>query len=254
MGQKLGQHFLRDQATLARIAAVVTRTAPGLIVEIGPGRGALTAMLLESGARVLAIEIDPRLATGLKERFQNNPRLEVLKADVLETDLAPFGPATVAGNLPYYITSPIVDRVLQLGPRLREAVFLVQEEVADRLTAAPGTRDYGYLTVRTRLVAETEKLFRVPSSAFRPAPKVHSALVRLTPHPGPPAGDLAALLDFIGLAFRHKRKTLRNNLSGAYDRARVSALAEASLRAEQLSVEQFRDLYERLRSSGGPVY
>jgi len=218
-----------------------------LVVEIGPGRGALTALLLECASRVVAVEIDGRLVEHLRERFAGNPGLEVVEGDVLDVDLGQWGPAVVAGNLPYYITSPIVERVLAMGAKLERAVFLMQEEVADRLTAEPGSRDYGFLTVRTRLAADVEKLFRVPPSAFQPPPKVDSALVSLTPLPGPPRE--AKLIEFVGRCFRYKRKTLRNNLTGAYDAERIAALPEASLRAEQIPVSAFEDLYRRLESA-----
>jgi len=231
-----------------RIADAIAPRETDLVVEIGPGRGALTARLLERASRVIAVEIDLHLAERLRQRYATNPRLEVVEGDVLGEDLGRWGPAVIAGNLPYYITSPIVDRVLSLGENLIQAVFLMQEEVADRLTAAPGSRDYGYLTVRTRLRAETKKLFRVPPSAFRPPPKVQSALVRLTPIPGAGPAKSTELLDFVGRCFRYKRKTLRNNLSGAYAADRLRSLPEASLRAEQLPIEAFAELFERLES------
>ncbi len=247
MGRRLGQHFLKSQRYLHRIADTVAAEGTDLVVEIGPGRGALTALLLERASHVVAVEIDTRLVEHLRERFDGSRGLEVIESDVLGVDLGQWGPAVVAGNLPYYVTSPIVERVLQMGARLHRAVFLVQEELADRLTAEPGSRDYGFLTVRTRLAAEVEKLFRVPPSAFQPPPKVDSALVSLTPLPGP-ARD-PKLIEFVGRCFRYKRKTLRNNLAGAYDAARIDALPEASLRAEQIPVEAFADLYRRLESA-----
>jgi len=128
-----------------------------LVVEIGAGRGALTERLIAGAARVVAIELDARLAEGLRARF---PSLTVVEADVLGVDLAQWGPAAVAGNLPYYITSPILERIFALGPQLRRAVVLVQREVAERLTARPGTRDYGYLTVAANLFTTPELLFR----------------------------------------------------------------------------------------------
>lgn len=198
---------------------------------------------------MVAIEIDPRLVSYLRRRFAGEPRLELVEDDVLKTDLARWGPAVVAANLPYYITSPVLEKVLALGPLLRRAVVLVQKEVAERLVAAPGTRQYGLLTVRTRLLAAPEMLFGVPPSAFSPPPKVDSAVVRLTPHPQPalpdPAGR-ARFLEFAGRSFRQKRKTLRNNLAPFYGKAAVESWPEARLRAEQLSLEQLLELYRRL--------
>ncbi|MCP5117650.1 MAG: ribosomal RNA small subunit methyltransferase A, partial [bacterium] len=138
MGRKLGQHFLRDASILRRIAEAACPDDTGLLIEIGPGRGELTGYLLERAAKVVAIELDSRLADVLRRRFA---KAHVLEADVLKTDLAQWGPARIAGNLPYYITSPIIEKVLRLGDLLESAVFLVQEEVADRLTAEPGSRD-----------------------------------------------------------------------------------------------------------------
>ena len=194
---------------------------------------------------MVAIETDPRLVSRLKETFAGEENLTILHGDVMRIDLAQWGPAVFAGNLPYYITSPILRRVLPLGLSLLRAVFLVQKEVADRLTARPGSRAYGFLSVQTALHASPELLFSVPASAFRPPPKVDSALVRLTPHPVAEP-DAERFLEFVALCFRQKRKTLRNNLLGHIDRRLLDGLAEASLRAEQLSLEQLRSLYHRL--------
>ncbi len=219
-----------------------------LVIEIGPGKGALTEHLLGRAGRVVAIEIDPELVGRLRSRFASDARLEIVEGDVLKTDLAQWGPGVVAGNLPYYITSPILDRVLAAGPRVSRAVLLVQKEVAGRLTAQSGSRDYGYLTVKVQLRAQPRILFTVPPSAFEPPPKVDSALVELRIGP-PKAPDPARFLKFAGLCFRHKRKTLRNNLVGVYGKELLSAQPEASLRAEQLSLERLIELYDRLTSS-----
>jgi 16S rRNA (adenine1518-N6/adenine1519-N6)-dimethyltransferase len=215
-------------------------------VEIGSGKGALTAHLLERADRVIAVEIDPILVQYLRAKFRGCERLELIEADVLKIDLGQWGPAAIAGNLPYYITSPILSKVLELGERLLRAVFLVQKEVADRLVAAPGSRDYGYLTVTTQFLADVEYLLTVPSAAFHPAPKVDSAVVRLTPRHEPPAVDRAAFLRFVSQAFQHKRKTLRNNLLEQYDRAVLDAIPEGKLRAEQMSIDGLVELYQRL--------
>lgn len=244
MPRKLGQHFLTSRSFLERIAAAACPERVPLLIEIGPGRGALTEHLIPRCDRLIAIELDPELAAGLQSTF---PRVEVVHRDVLETDLSAWGEAVVAGNLPYYITSPIVERVLALGPHLRRAVFLVQREVAERLAAPPGTRDYGYLTVQTQLFTQPKYLFRVPPGAFSPPPKVDSAVVLLTPHT-PPVPDTRAFLEFASRAFRQKRKTLRNNLAPYYGE-RLSAWPEASKRAEQLSVQELIALYDRIRGA-----
>ena len=243
---RLGQHFLTQASILERLAEAACPSPEPLVVEIGPGRGALTEFLLARAGRVVAIEIDPHLAESLRHRFRNAPGLTVLQADVLQTGLAQWGPAVVAGNLPYYITSPILERIFSLGPLLRRAIVLTQKEVADRLAAHPGARRYGYLTVLANLFTQPELLFRVPPCAFSPPPKVDSAAVRLTPRPPLAAlPDPAPFLQFAGRAFRHKRKTLRNNLEPFYGR-QAALWPEARLRAEQLSLDQLLDLYRRV--------
>ncbi|MBI3210316.1 MAG: ribosomal RNA small subunit methyltransferase A [Candidatus Solibacter usitatus] len=238
MGRRLGQHFLTKGAFLERIAKAACGGGEPFVIEIGPGRGALTSHLIPHTQRLLAIELDSQLAAGLRSRF---PAVEVVEADVLSVDLAQWGPAVIAGNLPYYICSPILDRTLALGSLLRAAVFLVQHEVAQRLVAKPGTRDYGYLTVRTQLRAEVELLFAVPASAFHPPPKVESAVVRLKPSDVPLVRDVEGFLKFAAMCFHMKRKNLRNNLSGSYPMIRD--LPQATLRAEQLSLPDLVALY-----------
>jgi len=253
VGRKLGQHFLNRGSVLGKIAGAACPYRVEQVIEIGPGRGALTEHLLRRAGRVIAIETDPTLAAHLRERFSDAPNLEILHADVLETDLGQWGPAVVAGNLPYYITSPILKKTLAMGPLLLGAVFLIQQEVAERLTAEPGSRRYGYLTVQTKLFAVPELLFPVPAAAFRPPPKVDSAVVRLSPIPPERrliTGDPTAFLDFAGCCFRLKRKTIRNNLAARYGRSVLDECPERSLRAEQLSIAELVRLYRRLGAQG----
>jgi 16S rRNA (adenine1518-N6/adenine1519-N6)-dimethyltransferase len=235
--RRLGQHFLRDEAILERIATAAAPEHEPLIFEIGPGRGALTRHLIPRADRLVAIELDRTLIDPLRVAF---PSIEVVESDVLKYAF-PAGPCVVAGNLPYYITSPIVEHVLGIGPDLKRAVFLVQKEVAERLAARPGSRDYGYLSVRTQLAARVEMLFPVPPGAFSPPPKVDSAVVELTPL----GVEVPRELDrFIGACFLQKRKTLRNNLKAIYPR--IAELPEAGLRAEQIPVEGFPALLAAL--------
>ena len=244
MSQKFGQHFLVRDTILEPLAAAcgekLTRT-----IEIGPGRGTLTRHLLPRTAELHAIEIDSALAARLRIQFAAEPKLHVHEADVLDTDLSQWGEAVVTGNLPYYITSPILKKFLALDARFETAVFLVQWEVAARLVAAPGTRAFGYLSVATQLVCEVELLRKVPPEAFVPPPKVDSGAVRLRRKKTPPR-DLHDLLVFAGRCFAHKRKTLRNNLRPFYGE-RIGDWPEAGLRAEQLTLAQFVELNARLK-------
>lgn len=245
MGRRLGQHFLFRKSILDRIAEATCSDGVPLVVEIGPGKGALTESLLERACKVIAIEVDPHLVHYLRQKFRDSieqGRLEVIEGDVLKTD---FSGAVIAGNLPYYITSPILEKIFGLGQGWDRAVFMVQSEVADRLAAEPGNRDFGYLSVQTQVYAHPEILFAVPRDAFRPAPKVDSAVVKLERRSLPEVPDPASFLKFASMCFRHKRKTLRNNLAPLYE---INSLEEGRLRAEQLSIPQLAALYAKLSS------
>jgi 16S rRNA (adenine1518-N6/adenine1519-N6)-dimethyltransferase len=247
--QRLGQHFLLKGSALDRIAGAACPEREPLVIEIGAGRGALTERLLARAERVVAIEIDAALVELLRGKFQGEARLTVVQGDALELDLGQWGPAPIAGNLPYYAATPIIEKVLGLGAAVLHAVFLVQKEVAARLAAHPGSRDYGYLSVQTQLQADVETLFDIPPSSFRPPPKVDSTVVRLRPRNRARElgiADPARFLRFVSHCFRQKRKTLRNNLSGAYGKDAMDGWPEAGRRAEELTVEQFAELYRRL--------
>ena len=247
-GQRLGQHFLTNGSILERIAAAACPSPEELVIEIGPGRGSLTDKLLKRAARVVAVEVDSDLVERLRAKYAGEPRLELVHADVLQTDLGQWGSAAVVGNLPYYITSPILEQVTRLTGWPR-AVFLIQKEVAERLVAGPGRREYGFLTVQTAMAADVTALFDVPPSAFHPPPKVDSAVVRLTPRNRAAELGIAntrEFLRFAGLCFHQKRKTLRNNLAPVYGREAVAAWPEAGLRAEQVPLEQLAEMFRRL--------
>jgi 16S rRNA (adenine1518-N6/adenine1519-N6)-dimethyltransferase len=249
---RLGQHFLHDRNILRRIASALPIEPGRLVVEIGPGQGALTEHLLDAGARLTAIELDSGLAARLREGHAGNPDFDLIECDVLDVDLKQVigersrAPALVVGNLPYYITSPILRKVFDARPLVSEAVFLVQKEVALRIAAGPGSPDYGYLSVLCRLHSEPQLLFSVGAGAFRPPPRVTSAVVRLTMRPGD-APD-ARFIEFLQCCFRQRRKTLRNNLSGMYSDAALAAAEANRLRAEQLGVDELRELWIRLES------
>jgi 16S rRNA (adenine1518-N6/adenine1519-N6)-dimethyltransferase len=267
VGARLGQHFLSDPSILGRIADAAGLTPGDTVLEIGPGKGGLTLQLAARAGRVVAIEADGRLAAGLRATLAGaggtaapQGAVEVVHGDALRV---PWPSATcVCGNIPYRITSPLIERALT-PPRPRRIVFLVQREVADRLAAAPGTRAYGALSAGVQLVATVERLFGVPRGAFRPPPQVESAVVRIEPiAPEPLSRDAeAATRRLIRLAFQRRRQQLRRILSEFYEveRAEAEHLLVAigsppDARPEVLSPLQFADLARRLADAGaGPL-
>ena len=263
---KLGQHFLADPRYRRRIAEAISVGADDLVIEIGPGRGAMTGLLAERARRVVAVELDAALAVELKSRIEGDARIEVLQGDILTTDLEEIcrryrtEKCYVFGNLPYYITSPILHRLFDSRAAIRAMALVVQREVAERITGAPGTRAYGYLSVLTALSSRPQALLQVPRGAFAPPPKVQSTLVEFLVTSRFPEWDCHTrerFLEFVKACFAQKRKSLLNNLGGTYPRGRVEqALAEATerlprslpsrLRAEQLRLEEFAALFDRL--------
>jgi 16S rRNA (adenine1518-N6/adenine1519-N6)-dimethyltransferase len=257
---KLGQHFLADTRYRRRILEALHLRPNDLVIEIGAGRGAMTSLLAERARRVVAIEVDPELVNHLQRKFEGDERIEILAADILATDIGAIcrrhaaEECVVFGNLPYYITSPIIHHLLAAPGRLRGLTLLVQQEVAERLTAGPGTRAYGYLSVLAQIYSQPRLLFSVPAGAFSPAPKVRSALVDFQMRDRLPAlglEDGAKFLEFVKRCFAQKRKNLLNNLAGNWTRPRVerelaSLGLSPRLRAEQLSLQQFAALFERL--------
>jgi 16S rRNA (adenine1518-N6/adenine1519-N6)-dimethyltransferase len=210
--KSLGQHFLSDVQVLQRIADAAQLTGHETVIEIGPGRGALTDLLAARAGRLIAIEYDRALAAKLVDRYARQPNVEIIQADVLTVDFGSLakGPYRLIGNVPYYITTPIIFQALE-RPRPDVAVYLVQREVAERLVAPPGGKEYGALTVNVGAVARVEILFGVPASAFRPPPKVDSAVLRITPRADPvvPADTESEFREFVQAIFTMRRKQMQ---------------------------------------------
>jgi 16S rRNA (adenine1518-N6/adenine1519-N6)-dimethyltransferase len=240
----LGQHFLLHEPVLKRLASAACGDHTERMIEIGAGRGAFTKHLLPFVDELHVIEVDQTLVQHLQRRFAGEAKLTIHHADVLATDLTQWGPAVITGNLPYYITSPILEKFLKLDARFHSAMFLVQLEVARRLMAEPKTRDFGYLTVAAQLVANVELIARVDPRAFNPPPKVDSAAIRLVRRDDIPP-DLDDILKFVSRCFTHKRKTLRNNLRPYYG-VEADRHDAGFMRAEQLGVVGLVALYRRL--------
>lgn len=269
---KLGQHFLNSEDAAGRIVEALADISQSTVLEIGPGRGMLTSLLARKARRLIAVELDRVLAAQLRLKFGMARNIEIIEADVLAIDFdSLFGPkpglgrpgielkpepVKVVGNLPYYITSDILLRLFEFSKYFESIVIMVQKEVADRIAAEPGGRDYGVLSATAQLYGQVEKLFTLPPGAFAPPPKVHSTVLRLTIDPQQErlgvAGD--GFVDFLRLSFGQKRKTLWNNLKSNYDQAALKrALAEArvkpTVRAETLSLEQSAAVYRALRAT-----
>jgi len=259
----LGQHFLRDEGVARRIVELLRPTARDLVVEIGPGEGALTGHLAAAG-RLVALEVDPALAARLRERFAAAPHVEILEADAIHHDYAalpglrpdPAGRVLVAGNLPYSVGTAILAALLAAGPAIArlapmEMVLMLQREVAERVAAAPGSRTYGSLSVLSQMAADVVVAFAVPPGAFRPPPQVDSAVIhlRLRTAPPVPVADLERFSEVVRAAFSQRRKNLANAL-GSGLRLRVDRLRELlagigidpARRAETLSLADFARL------------
>jgi len=258
--KRLGQHFLIDAGWRSHIANSLPAGPDTAWLEIGAGHGEMTRELARRAARVIAVELDLRLVERLRDLAGELPNLEVVAGDVLALDLECIlssGRFRVYGNLPYYITSPILRRLFEHAHRIDAIHVVVQLEVAARIVARPGRRQYGYLSVLAQFYARPEIVLRIPPGAFRPRPKVTSALVTLR-LPGERAeldlADEPKFLDFVQSCFAQKRKTLLNNLRAGSSSGRVAeALRAAGLpadaRAEQLTITQFAGLYGRLLAS-----
>ncbi|MCL4522754.1 MAG: 16S rRNA (adenine(1518)-N(6)/adenine(1519)-N(6))-dimethyltransferase RsmA [Acidobacteria bacterium] len=259
--QRLGQHFLKDEAWRARILRSLAPQNDQVWMEIGAGHGEMTREMARTSHKVIAIELDAPLVAALQRLAEEQPNIEVHSGDILALDLAKLGLRRgdggerihVYGSLPYYITSPILRRLFEYADTIESIHVVIQSEVADRLAAKPGRREYGFLSVLAQFYAQPEIVFRIPPGAFRPRPKVSSALVRLAirrAHIG--VGNEASFIAFVGKCFEQKRKTLLNNLKSVASGEKASAAIRSAelppgVRAEELSVDDFASLFRFLR-------
>lgn len=266
--KQFGQHWLQSEAILQQIVAAAHLQTGDRVLEIGPGKGSLTRQLLQTGARVVAVEIDRDLCRHLVQSLGQTPNFMLLQGDILSLDwqalVADFpafqSPTKVIANIPYNITGPILETLLGTiaqprQPAFEQLVLLVQKEVADRLCAAPGSRAFGALSVRVQYLAECEIICPVPAKAFKPPPKVESTVIRLTPRPFAGVVQDVQLFDrLVRLGFATKRKMLRNNLKGQIDLAQLDRIfadlaVDPQIRAEGLGVGQWVALSNRLGES-----
>ncbi|HKP83897.1 MAG TPA: 16S rRNA (adenine(1518)-N(6)/adenine(1519)-N(6))-dimethyltransferase RsmA [Pyrinomonadaceae bacterium] len=256
--KRLGQHFLRDQRTIQRIIDALAPKANETIIEIGPGTGALTSELAQRAGRVIAIEFDNKLTPLLTERFAGLPNFKLVMADALTTDfcaeILPARSARVVANLPYNISTAILQRLISQRQCLEEMVLMLQREVVERVLAPAGTTDRGYISVLVEAYCESEKLFDVAPGAFRPPPKVWSSVMRLKVRPqiNADVADQNLLWATVSAGFAQKRKTILNNLRHASGRLQETlkrnggasivlckANVELQRRAETLTLEEW---------------
>lgn len=244
--KRFGQNFLIDDGIIARIARAVSATEREQLVEIGPGKGAITELLLSGCPHLKVVELDRDLIPWLKVKFERFPDFEVIAADALKVDfgaLAAAGkPLRIVGNLPYNISTPLIFHLLSFVGQVQDMHFMLQKEVVQRMGAAPGTKSYGRLTVMVQYWCQVEYLFDVPPHCFSPAPKVDSAIVRLTPRAAPElvATDHSVLQELVTAAFSQRRKTLRNTLKQLMDVEEIEALDfDTSRRPETIAVPEF---------------
>lgn len=268
--KSLGQNFLSDRNAAQRIVDALGDVSQKTVLEIGPGRGALTNLLIPRTGHLIAIELDRVLAAQLRMKYANASNVEIIEADFLDVDLgsllgprpgttitglAPQTPEMIraVGNIPYYITSDILLKIFDSHTFFESIVIMVQQEVADRIVAKPGTSDYGLLSATCQLYARVDKLFTLPPGAFSPAPKVHSSVLRLTMDPAFERLNVEpkVFIEFLKLSFGQKRKTLANNLKQRYGNEAIrNALSEAKVRpdarAESLPIEKSATIFRSL--------
>ena len=250
--KRFGQHFLHDPGILRKIVQAIAPKPGENLLEIGPGEGALTLPLLRELGRMTAIELDRDLVPRLRAAAEGVGTLDIVNADVLTIDLSTFaasGPLRIVGNLPYNISSPILFHCIEHIDAVRDMHFMLQKEVVERMAAAPGSKVYGRLSVMLQLVCRVDPLLRVPAGAFRPPPKVDSAVVRLTPRAPSERHftDAALLARIVRAAFGQRRKTLANALRDLADAEKISdAGVDPRARAEQLAPAAFVALAETI--------
>jgi 16S rRNA (adenine1518-N6/adenine1519-N6)-dimethyltransferase len=259
--KRFGQHLLTDRHALQRIADALELRGDETVIEIGPGKGALTDVLVARCRRLVCVEIDRDFAAFLRDRYRDLPKVEVVTADVLDVDLHELsgGPYVLVGNVPYYVTTPIIFHALR-PPRPARAVFLVQREVAERMTAAPGTREFGALSVNVQLVADVDVIGKVGAGSFFPRPRVESAIVRLRPHRAPALDgvDEEQLRTFVIGLFGQRRRQLPRALrtvTGLDAAGAQRAVARAGLdplaRPENLAPGEFVTLFRACSAADG---
>ena len=251
--KRFGQNFLHDPFIIDQIINAIHAQSDDHLVEIGPGMGALTESLIASGAQLDLIELDRDLITGLKVITANHPQVVIHNADALKFDFTSLctndTKLRVVGNLPYNISTPLIFHLLDAASAIQDMHFMLQKEVVDRLAAGPGSKHYGRLGIMVQYRCGVEKLIDVPPESFDPAPKVDSAVVRLTPYTDLPlyAKDEQKFKRLVTQAFNQRRKTLRNNLKGLLDEQQIQALGiDPTARAETLTLAQFVALSDLL--------
>ena len=253
--KRFGQHFLHDPAVIARIVAAIQPRESDALLEIGPGQGAITVPLLQTAGRLQVVELDRDLIDPLREQCRKAGDLTLHNADALQVDFCRLttdaAPLRVIGNLPYNISTPLLFHLLSQARCISDMHFMLQKEVVDRLTAAPGSRQYGRLSVMVQYRCRVTRLFTIGPGAFQPPPRVESAFVRLEPYRESPVEihDEAVLELMVRQAFAQRRKTLRNALRGILEDEAIRSLGiDPSVRAEMLGLSEFAALANRAAS------